>query len=139
MVCGLPPTMLKRRTWNAQQKAIYMQGLSDITKLPIFIEHKNYMTPKEINAKAAVLQRTHGLDMIVVDYIQRCGVGVDGAKVYPTKKMQVDYASGMMNTLRKKYNVPVLYGAQLLRQASDDVRPRFEHLKESGNIGSAKN
>jgi replicative DNA helicase len=102
MVCGLPPTMLKRRTWNAQQKAIYMQG--------------------------------HGLDMIVVDYIQRCGVGVDGAKVYPTKKMQVDYASGMMNTLRKKYNVPVLYGAQLLRQASDDVRPRFEHLKESGNI-----
>jgi replicative DNA helicase len=135
MLTGMHRTMLQRRTWGDDKKDTYMNGLSRINNLGLFIEHQDGITPKMIQSKAALIKRQHGLDMIVVDYIQNCGVGAEGVKVYPNKKMQMDYVSESFKSMRKQFDIPIVYGAQLHRQASDDVKPSTAHIQDSSKIG----
>ena len=131
MECGLPPMMIERRTWNDEQYQTYVEMLSRTSKWKLFIKHKLQMTPRELWTEAKIISRTFGLDMIVVDYIQRMGLPDDIRAKDERQKMI--YISAAMNEIKKEFQVPVLFGAQLLVMA-DDVQPLIAHTQESKNI-----
>jgi len=131
MECGLPPQMILRKTWNDKQYQTYLDMLSRTSKWNMFIKHKLQMTPRELWTEAKIISRTYGLDMIVVDYIQRMSVPSD-VKVRDERQKMI-YISAAMNEIKKEFNVPVLYGAQLLVMG-EDVQPLIAHTQESKNI-----
>jgi replicative DNA helicase len=112
MECGLPPEMILRRTWNNSQYQTYLDMLSRTSNWNLFIKHKLQMNPRELWTEAKIISRTYGLDMIIVDYLQRMGLPDD---VRPKDERQkMIYISAAMNEMVKEFRVPVVYGAQLL-------------------------
>ena len=132
MESGLPPAMIERRTYNDKQYSKYIECLLRMNKLRLFIEHKNRVTPRDIWTKASIIQRVYGLDMIVVDYIQEMGVDKD-VKVRNERERLI-YISESLKQIRKKFNIPIIYGAQIRLDDDHGKQPRVENAQESRNI-----
>jgi replicative DNA helicase len=80
------------------------------------------------------LKRQHGLNLIVVDYLQlvraSSGRGNDG------RVQEVSEITQGLKALAKELDVPVVALSQLSRQVEsrDDKRPQLSDLRESGSI-----
>jgi len=84
-------------------------------------------------ARARRLKRQHGLDLLVVDYLQL----LSGASKKGENRVQelTEITTGM-KALAKELNVPIIALSQLSRQVEnrDDKRPQLSDLRESGSI-----
>jgi replicative DNA helicase len=132
MESGLSPMMIERRTWNRQQYSKYVDCVLRMKELRLFIIHQNQITPRDVWTQANIIQRTHGLDMIVIDYIQEMGVDKD-VRVRDMREKMI-YVSSALKDIRKKFNIPVLYGAQIRLSDDHSKQPRIEDAQESKNI-----
>ncbi len=132
MESGLPPAMIERRTYNDKQYSEYVKCLARMDKLRLFIEHQNGLTPRDIWTKASIIHQVHGLDMIVIDYIQE--MGVDSDVRTRNERERLIYISHSLKEIRKKFNIPVVYGAQIRLDGDHDKQPRVENAQESRNI-----
>lgn len=105
---------------------------ADIDDLPLFIDDTSTMTVGAIRAKAKKFKRDHGLDLIVIDYIQL----MIGDRDNPNRVQEVSAISRSLKGLAKYFNVPVLVLSQLNRQAEQraDKRPQLSDLRESGSL-----
>lgn len=105
----------------------------DIDALPLFIDDTSTMNTGAVRTKAKKFQREHGLDLIVIDYVQLM-VG-DRAKG-DNRVQEVSEISRSLKGLAKYLNVPVLVLSQLNRQVEmrADKRPLLSDLRESGSL-----
>jgi replicative DNA helicase len=88
------------------------------------------LKPSQIRARAHHLKRTVGLDVIVVDYLQR----LQPDRRLQSRYMEVGEMSAVMKRMSEELNIPVIALAQLNRAAVGDALPKLEHLRESGDI-----
>lgn len=100
--------------------------------LPLYVDDTSTMSVGAIRAKAKKCQRDHGLDLIVIDYIQL----MVGDRDNPNRVQEVSQISRSLKALAKYLNVPVLVLSQLNRQAEmrADKRPQLSDLRESGSL-----
>ena len=107
-------------------------GLNDFTGKKLFFDDTPGITIPEMRAKCRRLQSEHGLDMIVIDYLQLM------RSPYHMNSRQEEIAeiSRSLKALAKEMSVPVLALAQLSRLAERDAEagPQLSHLRESGAI-----
>lgn len=103
-----------------------------IDDLPLFIDDTSTMSVGAIRAKAKKFQRDHGLDLIVIDYIQL----MVGDRDNSNRVQEVSDISRNLKAMAKYLNVPVLVLSQLNRQAEmrADKRPQLSDLRESGSL-----
>ena len=94
-----------------------------------------------MRAKARRLkQNHHGLDLIVVDYLQLMSATLPsaGGKRYENRTQEVSAISRGLKALAKELRVPVVALSQLSRapesRGSGDHRPQLADLRESGAI-----
>lgn len=106
------------------------QTTARLSVTPLVLETRA-LKPSQIRARAHQLKRgPHGLDVIVVDYLQR---------LQPDRRLQNRYIevgemSAVMKRMSEELSVPVVALAQLSRAAVGQTDPRLEHLRESGDI-----
>ncbi|KAK0339349.1 hypothetical protein LTR94_034921, partial [Friedmanniomyces endolithicus] len=76
----------------------------------------------------------HGLDLIIVDYLQLVTVGEGGGQ--KNRVQEVSEITGGLKALAKELGVPIIALSQLSRQVEqrDDKRPQLSDLRESGSI-----
>ncbi|MDH3627504.1 MAG: replicative DNA helicase [Acidobacteriota bacterium] len=113
------------------QKLISVYGR--LSELPIFIDDSPGVSIMEMRAKSRRLAREHGLDMIVVDYLQL----MQGSGRYTSRQQEISDISRSLKELAKELNTPMLALSQLSRapeQRSGDHRPQLSDLRESGAI-----
>lgn len=106
------------------------EGLSFFADSKLFIDDTPGVTIQEVRAKCRRLQNEHGLDMIVIDYLQlmRAPSRIDN------RQQEIAEISRSLKQLAKEMHVPVLALAQLSRQAESGEVPQLGHLRESGAI-----
>lgn len=99
---------------------------------PIYIDDTGALTPTEVRARARRLKREHGLDMIVLDYLQLMQVA--GTK--ENRATEISEISRSLKALAKELSVPVIALSQLNRSVEQrtDKRPVMSDLRESGAI-----
>jgi replicative DNA helicase len=131
MESGLHTQMVLRRNFNQQQFSSYSECLRRMAGLGLFIKHQIGITARDIWAHANIIQRTYGLDMIVIDYIQRMTVDKDVRVSSKTEALA--YTSSAINQIRKKFDIPILFGAQL-NEYDNDVEPRLIHTMWSKDV-----
>jgi replicative DNA helicase len=106
---------------------------SEMSRIPLFIDQTGGLTVAQLAARARKLKRQHGLDMLVIDYLQL----LSGSKMRSDNRVQeiTEITTGL-KALAKELNVPVLALSQLSRQVEnrDDKRPQLSDLRESGSI-----
>ncbi|MBP7148440.1 MAG: replicative DNA helicase [Acidobacteria bacterium] len=102
----------------------------------IFIDETAAIAPMELRAKARRLKAEHGLDLLVIDYLQLMRPDARGGDPQP-RNQEITYISSSLKAIAKELQVPVLVLSQLSRapeQRKDDHRPQLSDLRESGSI-----
>ena len=101
----------------------------------LFIDDSPGASVMEVRAKARRLQKEHGLDLIVIDYLQlMSGSGTHGNSENRTQ--EVSEISRGLKALAKELHCPVIALSQLSRavESRPDKRPLLSDLRESGSI-----
>lgn len=103
-----------------------------LSEAPIFIDDSPGLTVLEVRAKARRLQREHGLNMLVIDYMQLMR-GIGRAE---SREREISEISRSLKALAKELAVPVVALSQLNRgvESRTDKRPQLADLRESGAI-----
>jgi replicative DNA helicase len=105
----------------------------------IFIDDSGDLTLASMHTKLQRHKMRHGLDLIVLDYLQLMQFDGGGdAKRYQNEVQELSRISRGLKKLAKSFNVPVLALASLNRakDARADPRPRLSDLRGSGSIES---
>ena len=105
---------------------------SQLTESRIFIDESAGLTPTELRARARRVKREHGLDLIVVDYLQL--MQVPGTK--ENRATEIAEISRGLKALAKELQVPVIALSQLNRgvEQRTEKKPVMSDLRESGAI-----
>jgi len=109
-----------------------VKATGELSEATIFIDDSAAITPIEIRAKSRRLQSEHGLDMIIIDYLQL--MTVRGR--IENRVQEISQISRQLKELARELKVPVVACAQLSRavEAREDHRPQLADLRESGSI-----
>lgn len=100
---------------------------------PLYVDDSPNMTMNDIRAKCRRLQKSAGLKLVVIDYLQLMTVS---GRSMENRQQEVSTLSRSIKMLAKELAVPVVVLAQLNRnveQRSDKV-PMLSDLRESGSI-----
>ncbi|WP_440997658.1 replicative DNA helicase [Arhodomonas sp. SL1] len=105
---------------------------SRLAELPIHILDKAGVTPGRIRRQAMSWQRRHGLDLLVVDYLQRLQPDSAGER----RDLTVGAMARAFKTLARDLDIPVVLLVQLSRavEQREDKRPQPADLRDSGEI-----
>lgn len=103
-----------------------------ISETGLFIDDTSGISPFEIRAKVRRMKAKHGLDMIMVDYLQLMSM----RQKYESREREVSEISKLLKSIAKEMQVPVIALAQLNRgvEGRSDRRPMLSDLRESGSI-----
>lgn len=132
LVSGVPVIKIATGKLTENDLDALTAAAESVDDLPFYIDDTSTMTVGAIRAKAKKLQREHGLDLVVIDYIQL----MIGDRDNPNRVQEVSAISRSLKALAKYLNVPVLVLSQLNRQAEmrADKRPLLSDLRESGSL-----
>lgn len=105
-----------------------------LDRVPFFIDDTPALTVSALRTRARRLKRTHGLGLVVVDYLQLLRP-TSGTRQENRVQEISDITRGL-KALAKELNVPVLALSQLSRavEQREDKRPQLADLRESGSI-----
>ncbi|MDH4304817.1 MAG: replicative DNA helicase [Nitrospira sp.] len=99
--------------------------------LPLWIDDSSLMTVEQLCSKAKLLQARHGLDLLIVDYLQLLHM-----PARENHQLAVAHASRRLKLLAKELDIPVIVLSQLSRECErrENKRPMLADLRDSGAI-----
>jgi replicative DNA helicase len=105
-----------------------------LSEAAIFIDDSPGLTVLEARAKARRMKAEHGLNLLVIDYLQL----MRGRGGIENRQQEISEISRSLKALAKELNVPVVALSQLSRaveaRAQRDFRPQLSDLRESGAL-----
>lgn len=123
---------LKIGNISQQDWDVLLQGASQLSEAQFFIDDSSYISPFDIRSKVRKLKAKHGLDLVVVDYIQLMSM----KKNMDSREREVSEISRLLKSISKELSVPVVALSQLNRgvESRSNRRPLLSDLRESGSI-----
>ncbi len=103
-----------------------------LAELPIIIDDLADATVSRIRAHARRLKRRHGLDLIIIDYLQRMST----TRRFNSEVEVLSHMTKGLKALAKEAGAPVVLLSQLNRavEGRDNKRPTLSDLRGSGSI-----
>jgi len=100
----------------------------------IFIDDSSSLSVLELKAKARRIDSEHGLDMVVVDYLQL--LRGSGIRRRDSREQEISEISRGLKGMAKELTIPVMALSQLNRspEAREGGEPRLSDLRESGAL-----
>ena len=107
-------------------------ALGELGEARVFIDDTAALGVLEMRAKARRLKAEHGLDLLIVDYIQL----MQGRGRFENRTQELASISRALKGLAKELSVPVVALSQLSRapESRSDRRPQLSDLRESGAL-----
>ncbi len=120
---------------NDKEYDRFIESMGKLSELPIYMDDTPALSVLQLRTKCRRLYREHGLDLIVIDYLQLMTSG-DTMRRNDNRVQEISYISRGLKELARELNVPVVAGAQLSRAVEQrvDKRPLLSDLRESGSI-----
>jgi replicative DNA helicase len=110
-----------------------MESAGRLSDAKIWIDDTGSASILEIRAKCRRLKSQHGLDLVIVDYLQLAR----GDRNTQSREQEISEISRGLKGLAKELDIPVLALSQLNRgpeSRKEDKRPMLSDLRESGAI-----
>jgi replicative DNA helicase len=109
-----------------------VEAAKTLESCPLFIDDTPALPISQLAARARRLKRTHGLDVLIIDYLQL----VRPASAKDSRVNEVSEITQGLKAIAKELNIPVIALSQLSRQVEnrEDKRPQLSDLRESGSI-----
>lgn len=118
-----------------QQMAAIRGAMEFIRESNLWIEETPNLSIATVRSMARRHKRQHGLDLLVVDYLQL--LNASGGDGRPENRVQeISAISRGLKAIAKELNIPVIALSQLSRavESREDKRPKLSDLRESGSI-----
>ena len=133
-VTEVPSDKIRRGEVRPEDFPRFVAASQELNSLPLFIDDTPALSVSALRTRARRLQRTHGLGLIVIDYLQLLG-SPPGVRV-ENRVQEISAITRGLKALAKELNVPVLALSQLSRavEQREDKRPQLSDLRESGTI-----
>ena len=132
---GVSSDRLRKGEIDASDYGRIRDAAAEIGESPLYIDATGGLSIAKLAARARRLKRMeHGLDLIIVDYLQLVTTG-EGAS-QKNRVQEVSEITGGLKALAKELSVPIIALSQLSRQVEsrEDKRPQLSDLRESGSI-----
>jgi replicative DNA helicase len=98
-------------------------GISQVSKLPIFIRDESSINPLQLRAAARRMVAAHGVKLLVVDYIQL----IEPLNRKDGREQQVAEASRTIKILAKELGIPIIALTQLNSEGYSRESRGIEH------------
>lgn len=121
---------LRRGQLQEQEWPIFMEAIGRLSETRIFIDDTPSITPNQLRTKCRRLYAEHGLDLIVIDYLQL----MQAERSTNNRVQEISEISRSLKGLARELDVPVLAAAQLSRavEQRSEKRPLLSDLRDSG-------
>jgi replicative DNA helicase len=105
---------------------------AQLAEMKVFIDDTAMLNIMDLRAKARKLKAEHGLQFLVIDYLQL----LHSNKKHENRHQEVSDISRSLKALAKELNIPIIALSQLSRAVDSrmDKRPMLSDLRESGAI-----
>jgi replicative DNA helicase len=129
---GIDSQRLRLGDLHEDEWPLFVQATSALSDTLIFVDDTPSISALQLRTKARRLHAEHGLDLIVIDYLQL----MSGDTRTENRVQEISYLSRALKGLARELNVPVLVASQLSRavEQRSDKRPVLSDLRESGSI-----
>ncbi|TDM13583.1 replicative DNA helicase [Macrococcus bovicus] len=120
---------MENEDWNR-----FTVAIGKLSRTKIFIDDTPGIRITDIRAKSRRLKQEHGLDMILIDYLQL--IQGSGSRSSDNRQQEVSEISRMLKSLARELECPVIALSQLSRgvEQRQDKRPMMSDIRESGSI-----
>ncbi|MBQ6298677.1 MAG: replicative DNA helicase [Selenomonadaceae bacterium] len=124
---------VQNRTFTDGELQAVLRATTTLAEMKMFVDDTMGITLTELKTKARKIKREHGLDLIVIDYLQliQCDDRYKGNRV-----QEVSELSRGLKALARELDVPILALSQLSRavEMRAEKKPQLSDLRESGSI-----
>ena len=130
---------LNRGLCHKDEKERYFQNLQvaadDLRKAPIFVDDTASLDVMDLRARARRMKKSHGIELIVIDYLQLCRCNEFARQ---GRQIEVSQISQQIKAMAKELKIPVIVLSQLSRANEQrDLKfekPKLSDLRDSGAI-----
>ena len=127
----VPSEQIRRGDMTEGEFRRFVEAAKALEACPLYIDDTPALPISQVAARARRLKRTHGLDVLIVDYLQL----LKGSS-RENRVQEVSEITQGLKAIAKELNIPVIALSQLSRQVEsrEDKRPQLSDLRESGSI-----
>ncbi|MEP2030036.1 MAG: replicative DNA helicase [Paracoccaceae bacterium] len=128
----VPSEQIRRGDMTEAEFRRFVDAAKSLEACPLYIDDTPALPISQLAARARRLKRTHGLDVLIVDYLQL----VRPASAKDSRVNEVSEITQGLKAIAKELEIPVIALSQLSRQVEnrEDKRPQLSDLRESGSI-----
>ncbi len=127
----VPSEQIRRGDMTEAEFRRFVEAAKALESCPLYIDDTPALPISQVAARARRLKRTHGLDLLIIDYLQLLkGTSKEN------RVQEVSEITQALKAIAKELNIPVVALSQLSRQVEsrEDKRPQLSDLRESGSI-----
>lgn len=126
----VPSEQIRKGDMTETEFRRFVDAAKALEACPLFIDDTPSIPIAQLAARARRLKRTHGLDLLIIDYVQL----VRGTA--ENRVQEIAEITMGLKAIAKELNIPVIALSQLSRQVEnrEDKRPQLSDLRESGSI-----
>ncbi|MCW1933791.1 replicative DNA helicase [Pararhodobacter zhoushanensis] len=127
----VPSEQIRRGTLSQDELRRFIEAAKTLENCPLYIDDTPALPISQVAARARRLKRTHGLDVLVIDYLQLLRGSSKESRV-----QEVSEITQGLKAIAKELMIPVIALSQLSRavESREDKRPQLSDLRESGSI-----
>ncbi len=113
----------------------FVEASQKLSQVPLYIDDTPALSIGAVRTRARRLKRQHGLDLLVIDYLQLLQ-GSGSAQAQGNRVLEISEITRGLKAIAKELNIPVIALSQLSRavEQREDKRPMLSDLRESGSI-----
>ncbi|WP_163850958.1 replicative DNA helicase [Pseudooceanicola aestuarii] len=128
----VPSEQIRKGDMTEAEFRRFVEAAKALESCPLYIDDTPALPISQLAARARRLKRTHGLDLLIIDYLQL----VRPATARDSRVNEVSEITQGLKAIAKELDVPVIALSQLSRQVEsrEDKRPQLSDLRESGSI-----
>ncbi|MEQ6248299.1 replicative DNA helicase [Sulfitobacter sp. HNIBRBA3233] len=128
----IPSQQIRSGDMTEQEFRRFVDAAKALEACPLYIDDTPALPISQLAARARRLKRTHGLDVLIIDYLQL----VRGTGKSENRVNEISEITMGLKAIAKELDIPVIALSQLSRQVEnrEDKRPQLSDLRESGSI-----
>lgn len=132
---GISGDAIRKGNIKQEDFRSFVEASQRMSQVPLYIDDTPALSIGAVRTRARRLKRQHGLDMLVIDYLQLLR-GNGSKRGLENRVQEVSEITQGLKAIAKELNIPVIALSQLSRQVEqrEDKRPQLADLRESGSI-----
>jgi replicative DNA helicase len=132
---GIDAHRLRLGLYTEAEEQRIIDSIGNLSDLPVFIDDTPFQGIVEMRSKTRRLSLEHGLDLLIIDYLQLVQ-GENRGRYGDNRVQEISEISRSIKGMARDLNIPVVTCSQLSRMLENRPghRPQLSDLRDSGSI-----